>query len=73
MTEIQQKLDGILHGLVENPQAIHDALDNLDSIDLMELSMAIELHFGVSITGVEIAELGNLSALEKAIQSQITA
>lgn len=73
MTEIQQKLDGILHGLVENPQAIRDALDNLDSIDLMELSMAIELHFGVSITGVEIAELGNLSALEKAIQSQITA
>lgn len=73
MTEIRQKLDTILHGLVQDPHLIQNNLEDLDSIDLMELSMAIELHFGVGITGLEIAELGNLNALENAIQNQVRA
>jgi acyl carrier protein len=70
MTDIRQKLDEILRSVVQDPSMIPENMDELDSIDLMELSMAIELHFGVSLTGVEISDLGNLNALGKAIQAQ---
>ena len=70
MTDIRQKLDEILRSVVQDPSLIPEDMDELDSIDLMELSMAIELHFGVSLTGAEISDLGNLNALGRAIQAQ---
>lgn len=71
MHEIRQKLDGVLRGLVQDSDLTAKGLDELDSIELMELSMAIELHFGVSLTGLEISDLGDLNALETAIRGQI--
>ncbi len=62
-----------IHEVIESSigTSIHPTfvLSSLDSIDLMELSMAIELHFGVELTGVEIAGLENLKALARFIES----
>lgn len=71
VSEMERKINEVIESSIGTSVRPESVLAALDSIDLMELSMAIELHFGVEVTGVEIADLGSVQALSRFIESAL--
>lgn len=69
LSDLERKVKAVIESSISAPANPTPVLSALDSIDLMELSMAIEIHFGVELTGVEIAGLENVKALASFIES----
>lgn len=69
VSNMERKINEVIESSIGTSVHPEFVLAALDSIDLMELSMAIELHFGVEVTGAEIADLGSVQALSRFIES----
>lgn len=71
MEEILRILKETIEIFVEDLKPDEIRLDELDSIDLMELSMTIEVNFSVNMTGSEIAQTGSIAELGNTIAKKI--
>ncbi len=69
VNDMERKINEVIESSIGTPVHSGFVLSALDSIDLMELSMAVELHFGIEVTGAKIAELENVQEFSRFIES----
>ncbi len=67
--DIERKIKEVIESSIGTSAHSGLVLSTLDSIDLMELSMAVELHFGIEVTGAKIAELGSVQEFSRFVES----